>query len=538
MSTSGISPIRILLLDDNPKGLTDPQGIPRVTEDYEDDHFSAAWYDVRWLATPGEAREFRDLSRQIALVDPIALGLEGWVPDLIVADYCLTAGGANRPVSQRLAHQPDLIESSSAVAALRKLASRFGVRLYHECEEFMGGIPAEDENFGCFLGGLLLTTFSDHPCALVASTVRQRSDVHGSYTAFFQWALQDEGQGSLRAGEKYGRWKPIIQAGVQRIRDRIVRLASASLLQISLEDLLALAAMEEQPTLAVSSRYGRRMYPVAGLFMDNPPENVTEAASEWANDVLQSAWEAQGTGASAHEFEETLSSLHRGCELARQLWDAYCDDDRLGRRLRLSELLARDCGKGLNKEPLTRVERRELSTLSTYFDVRDVSRAVPACGRRFMDLRHLDFDDRAKRWAVLLITVRILHDRYRAVQIARNIRGQRERKTDIDPALEAPLTPNDLYLGLFPIAQTPVVLPWHTERSDPAASWSRYIKALGLDLKEILTGRGSRSATPAERVVLRMFAESVGAEDNDWGPEEWKRDPLAWRVLHGDPEGD
>ena len=204
--------------------------------------------------------------------------------------------------------------------------------------------------------------------------------------------------------------------------------------------------------------------------------------------------------------------------------------------MRLSELLGRKTGKTRDNTPLSPEDEQELKGLIGHFNVAEPERTNPSCGRNFIDLRHPDYDAKARRWAALMILVRLLHDRYCAVDVGRRLRGLRRPEKEIDAAFEAPVTSADVYLALFPIAQTPVVLPWHAEKADPAASWSRYLKDLKLNLKQLLDGDGQRATTPGERMILRMYAESVGAECDDWGTDDWYRDPLAHNVLFGKSE--
>jgi hypothetical protein len=181
--TEEFSPIRVLLLDDQPEhGLmpldrtTHERLVPRVPADIEDASFDPRWFDVRWLATPGEAREFRDFSAQLALADPLALGAQGWVPDILVVDYMLTAEGRCRAVAERLRHKPESIERASALAAVKALSGRFQLQIDDAGKEYEAEV-AGDENFGCFLGGLLLTTFFGYSPAL-APLARRGSFYH------------------------------------------------------------------------------------------------------------------------------------------------------------------------------------------------------------------------------------------------------------------------------------------------------------------------------------------------------------------------
>src|SRR4051812_33296590 len=90
--------INILLIDDDPEGLwkRDPttRGLPAypgISSAPGDAIDRSTLFDVRWIATPEEAREFRDLSRLIGEHEPAKLQRDGWVPEVVVVDYLLKA---------------------------------------------------------------------------------------------------------------------------------------------------------------------------------------------------------------------------------------------------------------------------------------------------------------------------------------------------------------------------------------------------------------------------------------------------------------
>jgi hypothetical protein len=92
--------IRVLLIDDNPTFLelekrVDGERVPvpvihdQGTGELERPELSEL-FELRWLASAGEAREFRDVSLAVAAVSPKALGKYGWVPEIVCFDYALT----------------------------------------------------------------------------------------------------------------------------------------------------------------------------------------------------------------------------------------------------------------------------------------------------------------------------------------------------------------------------------------------------------------------------------------------------------------
>ena len=92
--------LRVLLIDDEPRGLMRdvefagreyrvPKLGPSAREGRQIERI-AELFEFRWLSTAQEAREFRDLSKVLSLLDPVALGDEGWVPEMLCFEYALT----------------------------------------------------------------------------------------------------------------------------------------------------------------------------------------------------------------------------------------------------------------------------------------------------------------------------------------------------------------------------------------------------------------------------------------------------------------
>ena len=108
-------PIRVLLVDDMPDGLPRPTprgapDIPAMASAY------GKWFAFRWLATPAECCEFRDLSWLISQHDPGLLATHGWVPDLLVIDYALTQD--TRTVADRVHNDRDWLDRLSPLPDL------------------------------------------------------------------------------------------------------------------------------------------------------------------------------------------------------------------------------------------------------------------------------------------------------------------------------------------------------------------------------------------------------------------------------------
>ena len=540
--------IRVLLIDDEPTGLSldetmengrdvaVPQFFQEVDATREIPELEEC-FDLRWLATAEEIREFRDLSLGIGLHYPMRLGQDGWVPEIICFDYALTRNPV--PVADR-GMGKELFAQVSPLPSLRELADRYSVTCSVNSAPRTGTAKGED-NLGCFSGGLVFAIFADHPCAPVALTRKGDEKTANTEAGFFEWMLENQSHGTFQAkGRPTPRWDELIPDAVSSLRRRIEQLASASVIQISLDDLLKLLSDHDHKSITISSRYGRRQYPIDALFVDYTPEKRRAAVVEWVTRILSTAW-AGSNSDQRSKFDATMQDLIHGRELAEKLWGAYNDDDLFDMRVRLSELVARRKGDGVELIPLKRGEKKELDGLLAHFGVKDPDQARPSCTLNYVEMRHPDFNKRSKRWAILLAVVRLLQRRCRAVATWRRLKRKRSASGKDNSSLEAPLEPSDLYLALFPIAQTPVILPWHTVKG-PSTSWKKYVTELGLDIQDIIDGvDGEIQATPQEsneefpagvqtyeRIVLRMFAESVG-----FSRQEWESDALSRNVLLG-----
>lgn len=509
--TSTHEKIRVLLIDDDPSGLLGQEPligdkrhfIPCIYEEGDGEGVKpelASLFDLRWLATSRESREFRDLSMAVASRSPKRLGVQGWVPEIVCFDYAMT--GVPNAVRDR-GFPPEVVELLSPLGPLRECAESLDLNVPIPPPVPDTGSPKNADNHGLFAGGMIFSTFSDHPCAPVATTVKGSEATIGTEAAFFEWMLEHESHGTFtNKGRQVPSWNDLLCSGMPALRMRLVQLVKAGIVQVALNDLLALAVDGSQPTLTVCSRYGHRRYPVAGLFIDK-----TEDPSQWALGLLQSAWWDIGSGDGVG-FDEGVSSLAQGRSICDKLWHAY-DSEEVNQlfedRIRLSEMLA--LGEA--------ADHTELEGHLRTFGIAGVPDPVE-CSKATWDLRDLATGDAvAQRWAVLFCIVRLLARRVEALRLSHEWPEEvlhRERL-----AFDKPIDADDLYALLFPIAKNPLVLPYHS--SDPSAAknaWQAVLSRLGINLKKL--ANGSQRLRIGEAIILRMFAaeEDIGYDlDND-----------------------
>ena len=430
---STIDPIRILLIDDNPMGFPKARGysdhIPVMGYDYRQ-HF-----DYRWVATPHEAREMRDLSWLIEQKDPSKLGRDGWVPELLALDYALTQYDENT-VADRMGGVDDAIDTTSPLPALWDCAQELGIEP-KEVDQFDLQPGAGSEYWGCFIGGLFLNSFATHPCAPVTITRYSQETLRseGPDAAFFEWMMEVQSGGHLKASgdseDAFQNWDYVIPAGVRKLRERIYQLAAQHIITVSIPDLQRLLKDPLHPSLAVESRYGIRRYPIQGLFIDHIEEEQRNA------EIIKYAKSLLGL-----IIDQAV--LQPAQDFAEQFWAAYTADESddaseygklKKRRRRLSEIYPDQA-------------QSELADLKKEFDVKKVRGDSEVCGVS-LDL-HQDVPRPLRRWVAILIL-------YRHVVRAARIRLVLEKDLDSDKGPS--LIPNDLWLSLFPLPYSPIQLP-------------------------------------------------------------------------------
>lgn len=337
--------IKILLVDDNPSFLSlEPKigeqrhKLPRIHDQGRKGSSRAdlsANFDLRWVATACEAREFRDLSLALAARSPAHLGLNGWVPEIICFDYALT--GRIRAVDER-DYPPEIVEALSPLPALRRAAASLKLKVPTPSPEPDTGAAHDADNHGCFAGGMIFSAFSDHPCAPVALTRKGSEKTIGTEAAFFEWMLEQESNKTFsRKGRPAPTWNELIFDGVDSLMKRLEQLAKSGIVQISLDDLIALAdekAQSMQQVLTVRSRYGRWRLPTQGLFINFAESERKGKAQQWAKKLLEDTIRGfHQVGAGEEEQPESLLDLWRGRKLAEEtLWYEYCSPDRKDRR--------------------------------------------------------------------------------------------------------------------------------------------------------------------------------------------------------------
>jgi len=559
-----LNKIRVLLIDDNPEGLIryvtvsgkelplpklGPSGVAKHEIDSIEDLF-----EIRWLPTSGEAREYRDLSKALSLIDPAALGSEGWVPEILIFDYSLSHD--RKTVVERLqAAGVQSAESASEwagilspLASLRNCAASRKLMIPTPPPPPPTGALKEWDNEGCFCGGLILTLFWAHPCSPLPLTRKGKDKTVETEAGFFEWLLEEDGGGTFaQKGKPGSNWHDLLTEAVPGLRHRIQQLLQGRVIEVALDHLLALAGPEGHDVLEIRSRYAVRRLPVAGLFADVPIEIRIDAVNDWAryalaimfSDLLGSAGNISATGDLTRRLDPALADFRSGMQLAERLWQAY-NSALVGQRYRLSELAVLAEDRVLDGE-----ERRELEQLCATFNVdpERLNAKATRCQKNTHDLRSVE-GGRIRRWGALMVMVRLEMQVAAARKAWREFCRSRNIHNSFDPLIQI-LRQEDVYLALFPVPSHPLKTPFECGE-DPRIGWGHVLRDLSsgghkndlkLDVKEVLAGEGWWQSGdggckpcglhPGERYTLRIYARTHDGVEEEWpGQVAWLSEPV------------
>ncbi len=564
------SRILILLVDDRPVSFARPvildgnrYSVPQVKTRVDDDRTIPLekYFDVKWIATAEEAREFHDRWCSVAALEPSLIGNCGLVFDILCYDYALTGDGES--VAQRRL-PAELTNAVSPLPAIRSAMTDLGVDLPPASESPPPPSGGQDnDSFGCFAAGLLLSAFSSAPCVPVAVTRKRPERTVGTEAEFFEWLLERRAGQTIREKGMTDEWDDLLPKAVVHLRHRILELADAHIISPSIGDLLGLAKCIPIADAAIRLRssYGVRALPIGGLFIDHPnPDVAAGAAADWAEAMLRAVFRNGN-----HE------NYCAGKSLAEQYLDASVTVEHED-RYRLSWLAS--------QQHRTASEEAEFCKLCSGYGL-DASASSVArgsadiqipSGQRWPHLAKAVSDSITVRWAVLLLMVRtemeLRHGKDTIVDLLKAVKEEFagdgleiardfiftllgaseaeyyarlwERPTDKSVCrIPAPrlATPHDIYLRMDPLPET--LIAFSDRPEDPYSTIRQKLKrlgdktrsgwhTLGLSIEDILSGRPNSAhakthgVIPGEGHLLREYAHEIHYAEEKW--PVWLRD--------------
>ncbi len=547
-------PIRILIIDDNPRSLQSQvkvEGTDAVVPAIPDPDLKR-YFEVLWLATVEEAREFRDAFRAISVRAPEVLGDCGIIPELLFFDYALT--GNIVPV-QRRAHvgapgyrkvsplprlEMALKKLEMTLPPLSEPRPRIRRLETHSAEPTPG---QQADNYGCFAGGLALEAFFGHPTTGVPTTRWTEDKTAESEAAIFEWMLErDAGRAFKEKGRDEPHWIPLINYAMPLLRKRIEDLHDAKMVTLSTDDLLTLSSGLYKGALRMWSRYGLRRLPVDVLFVECPKADRPSKLATWARKRLESLLHAASPDST---FEQAKNDFDKGREIAKTLWNIYSDSDLPLRRELVARLVQKQKSTALSPEEENMLSKEQVEFgLSVCADGTDViSKNVVTL---ITEGKGASASGRAVRWATLFLIIRLYEWKSRSLK--------HYQTKNIAPGFSFPrpfreITPADVFLVLYPVPDSyPKAGTSTWERNlirlksaerpplpTPKGGTSKdkddtNTGNLGLTLTDLLAGKQWRVSeettrnewtfglVSGEECVLRAYAKDNGLSHSDGSP--------------------
>ncbi len=399
------------------------------------------------------------------------------------------------------------------------------VELVDDANEVTGG--KERRGFeglvtGVFVGAML----SPHPTGLVPMTnygdelgdIPEVRALHSLSTPilrvdYSEFHVADEGRS----------WHNVLCKGVAALRDRMEMLFLDGDVSLSFADLMNLSEGTGEHLL-VRSRYCERRLPVQGLFLD--VSDWRSAAKAWSIDLIRDMIR-----------EDSLDALVGSRKLGEALWNAYNDEEAFSRRLRLSTLHAA-------RDTLDDETRRELDELYSLFGVANPDSPKASCSRNTADLRGTGADGQTLRWTCLQVLLKLLARYVRCHKNWASTNGEHCRALNV-PAV----TTEDWMIAMFPIAQTPIVLPFEQGASADyaATAWGKWLRdnlrgEYALNPRHVLEGYGQgekaedgRTVTRGLRAAERSMLREMARDEPGLSKEDWQALKLTKNVLWGKP---
>lgn len=360
MSNKDFTPITILLIEDNPTqegikakdlksrgvevgDLNDNINVPGINFKKEKNKDFHKMFTLKILQHPEEIKEY--ITNCLEKEDKqgsLALGkIHGAVPEIVEFDYKL---GDNFQINS----EKNNMKYFSNYDALRKFYNPnflFDSEKYLEKDENINytvkdfierinnknsdgnedwykkdesDLIKRDDELGLYAGVEITRLFRNHICIGIPATfnfnLRERLHVFGK---FFEW-INDYDLGTMFSSEERGSkdWDTIIASGVKQLRVRIETQVQIGKATIDYSQLSSIAQgnFTSEDTFSFETIYGKRNFPLQGLFIDiDNIENLKPKIQEWANYLL-------------NKLPINSSVIKKAIETSTTLWNTYIND--------------------------------------------------------------------------------------------------------------------------------------------------------------------------------------------------------------------
>lgn len=459
-----MTPINILWIEDNPiiEKIEEIKGIkyPSFKVDYDGEQFLS----FKLFQHPEEVREYLCMLHRIEQegqteklneICPAAL------PDIVVFDYKLSdnLGGTHRSALQyNKKEHASFIRDCSPSALLKEtfadllaeptlFMDRDDVLLgNYSSDEFKRKIGADtvqgvDDEFGLYCGLAIIRELKNYVTFGVPATLSKSDNNNISINSiFYEWLNSYDLREAIERPDKRDKsWNKIIDFTIPLLRKSILKKLESGKLQIDYKQLNAysnghIPERENDRILSCYTAYGKREFPLDGLFITDVREKRDAAIQEWATTILKHL---------AIDNEIIKSAI----ENSDLLWKTYITG--FEDRLMLSEYRLRE-------KELFPNEKKEYGEIRLRLGMRNNSTQIPPKGEISIHTRLGNCKDNS------VIRLTLLHLVTRAaIEAARN-------SVDNHFYKEVSLHPNDYFNILYPIInyKEDVILPIHMEDSE------------------------------------------------------------------------
>ncbi len=404
---------------------------------------------------------------------------------------------------------------------------------------------------------------SDHPTAVVPMTnyghvMENTRDVLALHT--ISQGLLNINYSEFGVSGKDRSWHKILPTGVEAFRKRIELLAKSGKVVPTFRSLRELAS-QTGSTLEIDTRYGHRCWSISALFVDEPqPDRRGMKAESWAlKRIEELATDRSNDDEDTSVGTAILHDWARALDLARDLWTKYTNRELMKMRQRVSRIAWQLQAGERTADSLSNEDNDALS----HFGVVSSSLVSTSECRSedCVDILSGDYSTRQRRWAALIIVVRVIHRRWEACgRIQDSIATLTEEETDREERdhyqqmlarAKRLVNDEDIYLALFPIPTKPLILPWDRKPPPTISSQPRFkevARKMRLSIENVLKSRlhhadamdeegsGGFGMDLGELRVMRSYASEWYLEQSskkktglrDWVADDQMKEVLLW----------
>lgn len=252
------------------------------------------YFDLKWLYSTSSIKNYFNLTNVMENVfGSSALGVNGYIPDIVVFDYALTGNEENQPKGYRF----DFINKKlNPNYKLEKIVIKEKIAFGSQSSNFEWSTAEKNKDrLGLFAGGIIVERFRHNtPCFGIPATYWDSINLKKTEAGFFEWflsgALRDVFSNPNLKGktEEQKSWQIILDAGIREYRGSIIELIRLGKIHIDLIELMSLLNGEflvsngerSVSSFSFETIYGKRDIPLDGLFIDKEITSATEIPKE------------------------------------------------------------------------------------------------------------------------------------------------------------------------------------------------------------------------------------------------------------------